>query len=71
MSSYNERVKVARLTSLDVDTWIVSTSDTCRGEPRLRRTRIRVSDIVNMIKNGNEDDIYLDYQYITKEAVNA
>ena len=71
MNSYNERVEISKYMSPDVDRWIVSTPDTCSGSPRVRRTRLRVSKIVNMVKNGDEQELYEDYPYITKQAVDA
>ncbi len=57
---------------IDCDKWIVSTPGTCSGSPRVIRTRIRVSQIVQMIHSGiSEDDIIDTYPCITKEAIQA
>lgn len=72
--SYQDRIEDAKrnFPSLpNFDDWIVSTPDTCSGEPRLKRTRLRVSDIVDIVKANDEATIYQDYPYITKGAVDA
>jgi len=68
---YEERVESARLSLVDIKSWIISTLDTCGGKPRIRNTRLRVRDIIEMVKNGEEDKIYQDYKYVTKSAVDA
>ena len=50
MSSYEERIEHAKSLSIDTDRFIISTPDTCLGSPRLYGTRLRVEDIVSMVK---------------------
>ena len=52
---------VGRLDRIHVDTTI------CGGRPRIRGTRVRVSDILDMLANGvRESDILADYPYLTE-----
>jgi uncharacterized protein (DUF433 family) len=41
------------INDLYINKWIVSTVGTCSGEPRLKDTRLRVIDIVNMHKEAD------------------
>ena len=57
---------VGRLDRIHVDTTI------CGGRPRIRGTRVRVSDILDMLASGvRESDILADYPYLTEADLRA
>jgi uncharacterized protein (DUF433 family) len=51
---------------------IVSTMGTCGGRPRIRGTRVRVVDVLDMLASGmTEEEIVRDYPYISREDIEA
>lgn len=47
---------------------IVSTEGICGGRPRVRGTRARVVDVIDMLASGmSEEEIVQDYPYLTRE----
>jgi uncharacterized protein (DUF433 family) len=51
---------------------IVSTPEICGGRPRIRGTRVRVVDVLDMLASGmSDDEIVSDYPYITKGDIEA
>ena len=50
---------------------IVSTPDTCSGDPRIIGTRLTVKEVVDAICNGDEEEIIEDYPYLTKDDIDA
>ncbi len=51
---------------------IVSTEGVCGGRPRVRGTRVRVIDVLDMLGAGmDRDEILRDYPYLTKEDIEA
>ncbi|HZW10389.1 MAG TPA: DUF433 domain-containing protein [Phycisphaerales bacterium] len=51
---------------------IVSTAGICGGRPRIRGTRVRVVDVLDMLASGmSEAEILRDYPYIAREDVEA
>ena len=51
---------------------IVSTDGVCGGLPRIRGTRVRVVDVIDMLAAGMaEEEIVRDYPYITREDIEA
>lgn len=66
-----DRIEQAKSRVDCTDKFIVCTADTCSGSPRLHRTRLRVREIIDMIKNGEENIIYKDYPDVTEEEVDA
>lgn len=51
---------------------IVIDQGVCGGRPRIRGTRVRVSDVVDMIAEGVEREvILLDYPYLTDSDITA
>ena len=51
---------------------IESNPDVCGGRPCIKGTRVRVSDIVDMIAEGaTADEIVADYPYLSAEDVAA
>jgi uncharacterized protein (DUF433 family) len=56
----------------DTESRIVSTPGICGGRPRIRNTRVRVIDVLDLLASGmTEADIAQDYPYVTKEDVEA
>ena len=54
------------------DERIVSDAGICGGRPRIRGTRIRVSDIVEMIAEGvSREEIIADFPYVQDEDITA
>jgi len=54
------------------DSRIVSTPGVCGGRPRIRGTRVRVVDVLDMLGSGmSVDEIARDYPYISREDVEA
>jgi uncharacterized protein (DUF433 family) len=46
--------------------------DVCGGRPRIRGTRMRVSDLVEMLASGaSKAEILADYNYLTDEDISA
>jgi uncharacterized protein (DUF433 family) len=46
--------------------------DVCGGRPRIRGTRMRVSDLVEMLASGaSKAEILADYNYLTVEDISA
>ena len=44
----------------------------CGGRPHIRRTRVRVSDILDMLASGvRQSDILADYPYLTEADLQA
>lgn len=51
---------------------IISTEGICGGRPRIRGTRMRVVDVLDLLAAGmTEEEIVRDYPYITREDVEA
>jgi uncharacterized protein (DUF433 family) len=51
---------------------IVATPDVCSGRARIRDTRVRVSNILEMLAGGmTHAEIIEDYPYITEEDIRA
>lgn len=51
---------------------IISTEGVCGGRPRVRGTRVRVIDVLDMLGAGmDRDEILRDYPYLTKEDIEA
>jgi uncharacterized protein (DUF433 family) len=51
---------------------IVATADVCSGRPRIRDTRIRVSNVLEMLAAGMSHAAILeDYPYLTEEDIRA
>ena len=56
----------------DLSSRIVSSPDICGGRPRVRGTRMRVSDIVEMLASGaSRAEILADFPYIHDEDISA
>jgi uncharacterized protein (DUF433 family) len=46
--------------------------DICGGRPCIRGTRMRVSDIIEMLASGaSQAEILADYDYLTQEDISA
>jgi uncharacterized protein (DUF433 family) len=46
--------------------------DICGGRPYIRGTRMRVSDLIEMLASGaSQADILADYDYLTHEDISA
>jgi uncharacterized protein (DUF433 family) len=46
--------------------------DICGGRPCIRGTRMRVSDLIEMLASGaSQADILADYDYLTQEDISA
>lgn len=51
---------------------IVSTPGICGGRPRIRGTRVRVVDVIDMLASGmTEEDIVRDYPYVSRDDIHA
>lgn len=51
---------------------VISTPDICGGRPRLRGTRMRVSDVLDLLSAGaTPDEIVADYDYLTGDDIRA
>jgi uncharacterized protein (DUF433 family) len=51
---------------------IVSSPEICGGRPRIRGTRVRVVDVLDMLASGmSEEEIVSDYPYISREDIEA
>lgn len=51
---------------------IVSTPDVCGGRPRIKGTRMRVSDILDMLASGaSREEILQDFAYVAGEDIDA
>lgn len=56
----------------DADPRIVFDADICGGRARIRGTRVRVSDIVGAIAEGDTvDDLVAEFPYLTAEDIAA
>lgn len=55
----------------DINKWIISTPNVCKGDARIFRTRLTVMEVVDLIMDDYECLIYQDYPYITEEMVDA
>jgi uncharacterized protein (DUF433 family) len=51
---------------------IVSTPGICGGRPRIRGTRVRVIDVLDLLAAGMaEEEIVRDYPYVSREDIEA
>jgi uncharacterized protein (DUF433 family) len=51
---------------------ITSAPDICHGQPVVRGTRMRVSDVLSLFASGaDEAEILADYPYLTAEDIRA
>jgi uncharacterized protein (DUF433 family) len=51
---------------------IVWNPEICGGRPRVRGTRMRVSDVIELMASGaSEDEIQQDYPYINLDDIRA
>lgn len=71
MTAYEKRIEQTRARDADLRKWIIVTPGICSGSPRLKETRLRVKDIIGIVMNKEEEILYKDYQYVTKEGVDA
>jgi uncharacterized protein (DUF433 family) len=54
------------------DTRIVTDPDICGGRPTIRNTRMRVSDILELLAAGAErSEILADFDYLSDEDISA
>lgn len=58
--------------SHDDEQRIVSDPGICGGRPRVRNTRVRVIDVIDMLASGmTAEEIVRDYPYLSKEDIEA
>ena len=51
---------------------IISTEGVCGGRPRIRGTRVRVVDVLDMLAAGmSKEEIVRDYPYLVTEDIEA
>ena len=72
--SHDEAASVehTRKAMTDISARIVATAEVCGGRPRIKGTRMRVSDLLDMLAGGaSREEILADFPYIKDDDINA
>ena len=67
-----EKSDEGRISAPDLDAWIVHDPEICSGRPTLRGTRVRVSDVLQLLAAGETTGrILADYPSLRQEHIEA